>query len=204
MIVVGVDGSDACQAALGFAFEIAAERGAELTIVHVREHPRTIRRPSVWVDPDDAPWQQEGRATGHSRAGRLAGQVPRRACSAPTTGRAIPSRCWRSTPRPPTWSSSAVSAAPSSPRCDSDRCPAGCSTTPSARWRSSTPRRRHRLADGQDRPAQDLRLWGPSAVERTVDLGEFRADIRRNHRQQRGDDDVDPGPDDHTRGHRDR
>ena len=70
MIVVGVDGSDDCQAALGFAFEVAAERGAELTIVHVARVPEDYPPPSVWVDPDDAPWQHEGRAlVDHSLAG---------------------------------------------------------------------------------------------------------------------------------------
>lgn len=70
MIVVGVDGSHDCQAALGFAFEVAAERGAELTIVHVVRVPEDYPPPNIWIDPDDAPWQHEGRAlVDHALAG---------------------------------------------------------------------------------------------------------------------------------------
>jgi nucleotide-binding universal stress UspA family protein len=70
MIVVGVDGSDDCQAALGFAFQVAAERGAELTVVHVVRAPEDYPPPTIWVDPDDAPWQHEGRALiDHALAG---------------------------------------------------------------------------------------------------------------------------------------
>ncbi|TDU83790.1 nucleotide-binding universal stress UspA family protein [Kribbella voronezhensis] len=61
-IVVGVDGSHSCQAALGFAFEIAAERGAELTLLHVPEVPETFPRPDLWVDPEDASWHRDARA----------------------------------------------------------------------------------------------------------------------------------------------
>jgi len=61
MIVVGVDGSDACQAALGFAFEFADERGAELTIVHVSRAPLDFPPPGVWIDPEDTPWYREAR-----------------------------------------------------------------------------------------------------------------------------------------------
>lgn len=61
MIVVGVDGSDSCQAALGFAFEFAAERGAELSIVHVPRAPQDFPPPGVWIDPEDTPWYREAR-----------------------------------------------------------------------------------------------------------------------------------------------
>ena len=60
-IVVGVDGSPSGQAALGFAFEMAAERAAELTLVHVPEVPESFPRPDLWVDPDDAPWHHDAR-----------------------------------------------------------------------------------------------------------------------------------------------
>jgi nucleotide-binding universal stress UspA family protein len=60
-IVVGVDGSFSCQAALGFAFEIAAERGAELTLVHVPDVPEAFPRPDLWLDPEDAPWHRVAR-----------------------------------------------------------------------------------------------------------------------------------------------
>ncbi|WP_405064915.1 universal stress protein [Kribbella sp. NBC_01510] len=70
VVVVGVDGSQACQAALGFAFEVAAERRAELTIVHVPRVPEDSPPPSVWVDPDNAPWRQDARAlVTHALAG---------------------------------------------------------------------------------------------------------------------------------------
>jgi nucleotide-binding universal stress UspA family protein len=60
-IVVGVDGSHSGQAALGFAFELAAERHAELTLVHVPDVPESFPRPSLWLDPDDAPWHRDAR-----------------------------------------------------------------------------------------------------------------------------------------------
>ena len=178
MIVVGVDGSDACQAALGFAFEVAAERGAELTIVHVARAPEDYPPPSVWVDPDDAPWEQEGRAlVDHALAGWLGKYpdvVPR-----PTCRPGHPVQVLRSTRRPPIWSSWAASAGPSSPRCDSGRCLADCCTTPGARWRSSTPKRRR--SDG--RPAR----LGPSPLgsrSRSPHRGlRVPRDIRRNRRQ---------------------
>ncbi len=70
MVVVGVDGSHSCQAALAFAFEVAAERGAELTIVHVPRVPKDCLPPSVWGDPDNAPWQHDARAlVTHALAG---------------------------------------------------------------------------------------------------------------------------------------
>lgn len=58
-IVVGVDGSQAGQAALGFAFEVAAERDAELTLVHVPDVPEAFPRPDLWLDPEDAPWHRD-------------------------------------------------------------------------------------------------------------------------------------------------
>ncbi len=61
LIVVGVDGSQACQAALGFGFEMAAERGAELVIVHVPRQPEDFPPPDVWIDPENAPWHHDAR-----------------------------------------------------------------------------------------------------------------------------------------------
>ncbi|WP_112237246.1 universal stress protein [Kribbella monticola] len=61
-IVVGVDGSNSCQAALGFAFEFAAERGAELTLVHAPDVPEAFPEPELWLDPEDAPWHRDARA----------------------------------------------------------------------------------------------------------------------------------------------
>ena len=58
MVVVGVDGSPDNQGALGFGFEYAAERGAELVIVHVPVAPDPYPRTDVWLDPADAPWQK--------------------------------------------------------------------------------------------------------------------------------------------------
>jgi nucleotide-binding universal stress UspA family protein len=61
MIVVGVDGSHAGQAALGFAFEVAAERSAELVIVHVPPQREGFPPPGVWINSADLPWQQAAR-----------------------------------------------------------------------------------------------------------------------------------------------
>jgi nucleotide-binding universal stress UspA family protein len=61
LVAVGVDGSPSGQAALGFAFEAAAERGAELLLVHVPDVPESFPRPGLWTDPDDAPWHREAR-----------------------------------------------------------------------------------------------------------------------------------------------
>ncbi|WP_328324535.1 universal stress protein [Kribbella sp. NBC_00382] len=61
-IVVGVDGSQAGQAALGFAFELADERRAELTLVHVPDVPESFPRPDLWLDPDHAPWHHTAEA----------------------------------------------------------------------------------------------------------------------------------------------
>lgn len=61
LVVVGVDGSDSGQTALGFAFEAASERGAELIVAHVSDAPESFPRPDLWLDPDDAPWQHDAR-----------------------------------------------------------------------------------------------------------------------------------------------
>ncbi|MEU4392151.1 universal stress protein [Kribbella sp. NPDC023855] len=60
-IVVGVDGSHACQGAIRFAFESAAERGAELSLVHVPDIPESFPSPDLWLDPADAPWRHDAR-----------------------------------------------------------------------------------------------------------------------------------------------
>jgi nucleotide-binding universal stress UspA family protein len=60
-IVVGVDGSPGAQDAIGFAFEAAAERGAELSIVHVPVVPESFPSPDLWLDPADAPWRHDAR-----------------------------------------------------------------------------------------------------------------------------------------------
>jgi nucleotide-binding universal stress UspA family protein len=59
-VVVGVDGSRSCQAAIGFGFGVASEHGAELLAVHVPDVPNTAPRPDPWLDPD-APWQTDAR-----------------------------------------------------------------------------------------------------------------------------------------------
>lgn len=69
LIVVGVDGSHSCQAAIGFAFEAASERRAELVLVHVPDVPEPFPRPGPWLDPDDTPWRQERRLVGQALAG---------------------------------------------------------------------------------------------------------------------------------------
>jgi nucleotide-binding universal stress UspA family protein len=61
LIAVGVDGSPSGQAALGFAFEAAAERGAELLLIHVCDVPESFPRPGLWTDPDDTPWHRDAR-----------------------------------------------------------------------------------------------------------------------------------------------
>jgi nucleotide-binding universal stress UspA family protein len=61
LIAVGVDGSPSGQAALGFAFEAAAERGAELLLIHVPDVPESFPRPGLWTDPEDAPWHRDAR-----------------------------------------------------------------------------------------------------------------------------------------------
>jgi nucleotide-binding universal stress UspA family protein len=60
-IVVGVDGSPGAQDAIGFAFESAAERGAELSIVHVPDVPESFPLPDLWLDPADAPCRHDAR-----------------------------------------------------------------------------------------------------------------------------------------------
>jgi len=61
-ILVGVDGSADCQAALGFAFETAALQNAELRVVHAANLPETFPPPDVWLDPDDHPWTAQAEA----------------------------------------------------------------------------------------------------------------------------------------------
>lgn len=52
-IVVGVDGSENCDAAIGYAFEMAAERGAELIAVYAWYQP--ARWPEGWPLAADRP-----------------------------------------------------------------------------------------------------------------------------------------------------
>lgn len=54
-IVVGVDGSQAGQGALGFAFELADDRGAELTLLHVTDVPESFVAGAVSGWPDKYP-----------------------------------------------------------------------------------------------------------------------------------------------------
>jgi nucleotide-binding universal stress UspA family protein len=61
-IVVAVDGSPGAHDAIGFAFESAAERGAELSIVHVPDLPGNFPSPDLWLDSADAPWRRDARA----------------------------------------------------------------------------------------------------------------------------------------------
>jgi nucleotide-binding universal stress UspA family protein len=61
-IVVGVDGSHDCQAALGFAFETADLRGAEVSVVHAVNLPETFPSNELWTDPDDEPWTTHAEA----------------------------------------------------------------------------------------------------------------------------------------------
>jgi nucleotide-binding universal stress UspA family protein len=60
-VVVGVDGSNCCQDALGFGFEIASLNASELLAVNAADVPETFPRPDVWLDSDDAPWQADAR-----------------------------------------------------------------------------------------------------------------------------------------------
>ncbi|NEA37603.1 universal stress protein [Streptomyces sp. SID13031] len=60
-VVVGVDGSPGGQDAIGFAFESAAERGAELSLVHVPDLAENFPSPDLWLDPNDAPWRHSAR-----------------------------------------------------------------------------------------------------------------------------------------------
>ncbi|TWD81760.1 nucleotide-binding universal stress UspA family protein [Kribbella amoyensis] len=57
LVVVGVDGSPSCRPAVGFAFETAAERGAELVLVHVPEDA-----PETDADGTEPRWQRNARA----------------------------------------------------------------------------------------------------------------------------------------------
>jgi len=61
-IVVGVDGSIDCQAALGFAFETAALQGAEVEAAHAADLPETFPANDLWTDPDDQPWTAQADA----------------------------------------------------------------------------------------------------------------------------------------------
>jgi nucleotide-binding universal stress UspA family protein len=69
-VVVGVDGSVSGQSALGFGFETASRRGAELVPVHVPDVPEAFPRPDLWLNTDEAPWQADAEAL---VAGALAG-----------------------------------------------------------------------------------------------------------------------------------
>ncbi|MGW1342669.1 universal stress protein [Kribbella sp. NPDC002412] len=55
-VVVGVDGSVDCQAALGFAFETAGIEGAELEAVHAANLPENYPATDLWPDPEQRPW----------------------------------------------------------------------------------------------------------------------------------------------------
>ncbi|WP_185445797.1 universal stress protein [Kribbella qitaiheensis] len=59
LIVVGVDGSPSGQSALGFAFEAAAERDAELVLVHVPSDPGPQLPLGLRANPERAPWHQD-------------------------------------------------------------------------------------------------------------------------------------------------
>ncbi len=61
-VVVGVDGSIDCQAALGFAFETAALQGAEVEAAHAADLPETFPANDLWTDPDDQPWTAQADA----------------------------------------------------------------------------------------------------------------------------------------------
>jgi nucleotide-binding universal stress UspA family protein len=61
-IVVGVDGSPDCQAALGFAFETAAIEGAEVMVNHAVDLPETYPANDLWVDPNHEPWSAQAEA----------------------------------------------------------------------------------------------------------------------------------------------
>jgi nucleotide-binding universal stress UspA family protein len=61
-IVVGVDGSSGCQAAVGFAIELAAATGAELRVVHAVDVAETYPAPDLWPAPDDCPWAAHAEA----------------------------------------------------------------------------------------------------------------------------------------------
>ncbi|MFI7063580.1 universal stress protein [Kribbella sp. NPDC050124] len=55
-VVVGVDDSADCQAALGFAFETADLEGAELKAVHAANLPESYPATDLWIDPAEQPW----------------------------------------------------------------------------------------------------------------------------------------------------
>ncbi|GAA1521389.1 universal stress protein [Kribbella lupini] len=55
-IVVGVDGSPGCQAALAFGFDLAEATGAEVRVVHAADVPESYPVPGLWPDPNDNAW----------------------------------------------------------------------------------------------------------------------------------------------------
>jgi nucleotide-binding universal stress UspA family protein len=60
-VVVGVDGSSACQDALAFGFEAVSSNASDLLAINATDLPETFPRPDVWLDRDDAPWQADAR-----------------------------------------------------------------------------------------------------------------------------------------------
>lgn len=58
-VVVGVDGSAGCQAALAFGFELADATGAALRTVHAVEVPEDCPAPNLWLDPEAPPWRPD-------------------------------------------------------------------------------------------------------------------------------------------------
>lgn len=58
-VVVGVDGSESCQLALGFAFEEAALRSAGVLAVHAVRLPDVYPGVDIWPDPDQAGWSDQ-------------------------------------------------------------------------------------------------------------------------------------------------
>jgi nucleotide-binding universal stress UspA family protein len=58
-VVVGVDGSGACQPALDFAFGTASMRGAALTVVHAVKVPDAYPPPDLWLRPDEPSWSHD-------------------------------------------------------------------------------------------------------------------------------------------------
>ena len=55
-VVVGVDGSTGSLAALDFAFDEAARRGAGLLVVSAFELPEVWSRPACYTRPAQSPW----------------------------------------------------------------------------------------------------------------------------------------------------
>ncbi len=74
-IVVGVDGSANCEAATHFAFELAAERDAELVAVYAWQQP--ARWPEGWpIGPDRPRYQDEYDRVLAAATERLAAEYP--------------------------------------------------------------------------------------------------------------------------------